>query len=58
MCKEIGRWVEFFEEQSGENYAAVMTVPSWIKAVMMVNYEFQEYNEEHRVCASAVLYYF
>eukprot|EP00193_Tetraselmis_chui_P020011 CAMPEP_0177793318 /NCGR_PEP_ID=MMETSP0491_2-20121128/25008_1 /TAXON_ID=63592 /ORGANISM="Tetraselmis chuii, Strain PLY429" /LENGTH=533 /DNA_ID=CAMNT_0019315819 /DNA_START=313 /DNA_END=1914 /DNA_ORIENTATION=+ len=49
MCKEIGRWVEFFEEQSGENYAAVMTVPSWIKAVMMVNYEFQEYNEEHRL---------
>lgn len=49
MCKEIGRWVEFFEEHSGENYSAVMTVPSWIKAVTMVNYEFEEYNEQHRV---------
>eukprot|EP00873_Tetraselmis_striata_P017053 jgi/Tetstr1/437317/TSEL_002801.t1 len=49
MCKEIGRWVEFFEEHSGENYSAVMTVPSWIKAVTMVNYEFEEYNEQHRL---------
>ena len=49
MTKEMGRWVEYFEKVENEKGYYVRKVPAWVKAVHLINWDFDNLNETHRV---------
>lgn len=49
MTKEMGRWVEYFEKAEAEKGYAVRKVPAWVKAVHLINWDFENLNETHRL---------
>ena len=53
MTKEMGRWVEYFEKVENEKGYYVRKVPAWIKAVHLINWDFENLNETHRVSRPA-----
>eukprot|EP00192_Tetraselmis_astigmatica_P004485 CAMPEP_0117651202 /NCGR_PEP_ID=MMETSP0804-20121206/1964_1 /TAXON_ID=1074897 /ORGANISM="Tetraselmis astigmatica, Strain CCMP880" /LENGTH=466 /DNA_ID=CAMNT_0005457159 /DNA_START=246 /DNA_END=1646 /DNA_ORIENTATION=- len=49
MTKEMGRWVDFLDKQNHEAGTEVRTVPSWVKAAHLINWDFEDLNETHRL---------
>ena len=45
----MGRWVEYFEKVENDKGYYVRKVPAWVKAVHLINWDFENLNETHRV---------